>query len=71
MNVRNVGRPSHVLLTFLDTRQSILVKNLTNVRSVERLFVMIHSLDFISSFIPVSDALNVRNVGRYIVVPHN
>jgi hypothetical protein len=63
MNVRSVGRPSDSPNSSQGIRSFTVVRNLSSVMNVERLFIFLTCSSTIKPFIQVKNHLNAGNVG--------
>ena len=63
MNVRSVGRPSDSPNSSQGIRSLTVVRNLSSVMNVERLFIFLTCSSTIKPFIQVKNHLNAGNVG--------
>lgn len=66
-----VGKPSAIACHSLAIKEYILERNLTNVRSVGKLFGRVYILLFIQEFTLEKNPTNVRNAGKLFEKVHS
>ena len=69
MNVTNVGRPSVVAHTLINTREFILERNPMNVMNVGRLSIRSCPLGYTREFMLETNPITVMNVEIILAVP--
>lgn len=65
--IRNVEKPSFVLVTYLSSKNSYWERNFMNVKSVEKPFICALNIYHQREFTLVKDPMNVMNVGRLLL----